>query len=437
MTKGISGHSETAKISSAVEMNRSEQQKNNSTGFDRWAGRQLLSLIGNPPITLILQDGTSVQARTNTSGIHLLIHDRSALLLLLVNPEYYFGELYTAGRIQVEGDLVELLNLVYRALYSNRMSLQLALFSLARKVVSMDYFSNAHRNIQHHYDIGNSFYEKWLDRQMQYTCAYFDHADLTLEQAQIAKMRHICRKLMLKPGQTVVEAGCGWGGLARFMAREYGVKVKAYNISREQIVYARQRADAEGLHELIGYIEDDYRNIKGEYDVFVSVGMLEHVGLKNFRELGNIINTCLKPDGIGLIHSIGFNRPGYLNPWIEKRIFPGACPPAISQMMDILEPQNFSILDIENLRLHYARTLEHWLRRFDTNQEPIRQDFDDAFVRSWRLYLSGSISAFQTGNMQLFQVLFTRAANNVLPWSRAHLYKRDGTERKKPALSVY
>jgi len=367
MTEGIPGHTDTAKNPSALEINTPGQLKNMSSRLDRWAGRQLLSMIGNPPISLILPDGSSIQAGTNTSGIQLLVHDRPALLLLLANPEYYFGELYTAGRIQVEGDLVELLNLVYRALYSNRMSLQLGFLSLARRLVSMNYFSNAHRNIQHHYDIGNSFYEKWLDRQMQYTCAYFDHADSTLEQAQIAKMQHICRKLMLKPGQTVVEAGCGWGGLARFMAREYGVKVKAYNISREQIAYARQRALAEGLQNQIEYIEDDYRNIEGEYDAFVSVGMLEHVGINNFEELGDIINACLKQDGIGLIHSIGFNRPGYLNPWIEKRIFPGACPPAISQMMDILEPQNFSILDIENLRLHYARTLQHWLHRFDAH----------------------------------------------------------------------
>jgi cyclopropane-fatty-acyl-phospholipid synthase len=150
--------------------------------------------------------------------------------------------------------------------------------------------------------------------------------------------------------------------------------------------------------------------------------MLEHVGVDNYKELGGVINSCLKEAGRGLIHSIGFNRPGYLNPWIEKRIFPGACPPSISQMMAVFEPLSFSVQDIENLRLHYARTLEHWLQRFNNNIDPIRREFDEEFIRTWRLYLSGSITAFLTGNMQLFQVIFTRAHNNALPMTRSYLY---------------
>jgi len=281
-------------------------------------------------------------------------------------------------------------------------------------------------NIHHHYDLGNKFYELWLDKEaMQYTCAYFPDPDMSIEQAQIAKLHHVCRKLQLKPGDSVVEAGCGWGGLSRFMAKHYGVTVKAYNISHEQIVYARSKALQEGLADRVEYVEDDYRNIEGEYDVFVSVGMLEHVGNRDYKTLGKVVNRCLKPDGRGLVHSIGRNSHCPMNAWIEKRIFPGAYPPSIKEMMDIFEPYDFSVQDVENLRLHYSKTLEHWWQRFEENVDTIRDDFDETFVRAWRLYLAGSIAAFNTSELQLFQIVFTRAAHNELPWSRAHLYSQD------------
>jgi len=423
MMNDLSRNPETAGIPSAGDMELRNYTGDTASGLDQWLAKKLLKHIGNPPIALVLRDGTSIQTAGGIPRARLVIHDRAALLTLLVNPEYNFGELYTTGRIEVEGDLIELLSAIYRSLYSGAHSPWSRFGSeITRRLFSGSSQNAARRNIHHHYDIGNGFYKKWLDQEMQYTCAYFANPDSTLEQAQIAKMHHVCRKLMLKPDQVVVEAGCGWGGLARFMAREYGVRVKAYNISREQIAYARQRAHAEGLDEMVEYIEDDYRNIDGQFDAFVSVGMLEHVGVENYQELGSVINACLKETGTGLIHSIGFNHPDYLNPWIEKRIFPGACPPSISQMMDIFEPFDFSILDIENLRLHYARTLEQWLIRFNNHQKDISHDFDEEFVRAWHLYLSGSSCAFLTGSMQLFQVVFTRAHNNKLPWSRSHLY---------------
>ncbi|HYA38111.1 MAG TPA: cyclopropane-fatty-acyl-phospholipid synthase family protein, partial [Candidatus Methylomirabilis sp.] len=222
-----------------------------------------------------------------------------------------------------------------------------------------------------------------------------------------------------------VEAGCGWGGLARHMARHYGVTVSSYNISHQQILYARERARAEGLENKVEYVEDDYRNISGGFDVFVSVGMLEHVGRDNYAVLAEVIHRCLTPNGRGLIHSIGRNRPELMNAWIEKRIFPGAYPPSLREMMDIFEPHEFSVLDVENLRLHYAKTLERWLARFDQNEAMIETMYDRAFVRAWRLYLAGSIAAFTTGSLQLFQVVFTRGTNNDLPWSRAHLYHEE------------
>ena len=393
--------------------------------LDRWMARKLLDLLGNPPLTFVLWDGEKVSSSDRPSVINLYFKDSDVLQKLLMNPALHFGDLYGAGRIEVEGNLVDFLVIVYRALatapkYQKLKEAQIRLFNRPRS----NRLTDSRDNIHHHYDIGNDFYELWLDREaMQYTCAYFPEPDLTIEAAQRAKMDHICRKLQLKPGDRVVEAGCGWGGLARHMAKHYGVTVKSYNISHQQILYARERAEEAGLTKNVEYVEDDYRNIAGEFDVFVSVGMLEHVGRDNYRELGEVIHRCLTPAGRGLVHSIGRNRPERLNAWIEKRIFPGAYPPALREMMEIFEAHEFSVLDVENLRLHYAKTLEHWLERFERHAEKIEKMYDRAFVRVWRLYLAGSIAGFVSGTMQLFQVLFARGDNNDIPWSRVHLYK--------------
>jgi cyclopropane-fatty-acyl-phospholipid synthase len=208
------------------------------------------------------------------------------------------------------------------------------------------------------------------------------------------------------------------------MARRYGAHVRAYNLSHEQIQYARQRAQAEDLAGQVEFVEDDYRNIGGRYDAFVSVGMLEHVGRENYQRLGEVIHRCLTPDGRGLIHSIGRNRPARLDDWICRRVFPGAYPPALQEMMDIFQHRDFSVLDVENLRLHYAKTLEHWLAAYRAHEDRVAEMFDERFVRTWRLYLTGSIAGFTTGTLQLFQILFARGEVNELPWSREELYQR-------------
>jgi cyclopropane-fatty-acyl-phospholipid synthase len=277
-------------------------------------------------------------------------------------------------------------------------------------------------NIHRHYDIGNDFYSLWLGDTMAYTCAYYPTPAASLDEAQTAKMHHVCRKLRLRPGESVVEAGCGWGTLALHMARHYGVRVRAFNISHQQVAYARERAAREGLAAQVEYVEDDYRSISGHYDAFVSVGMLEHVGVKNYPALGRIARRCLGSNGRGLIHSIGRNHPARLQPWIEKRIFPGAYPPALSEMSQIFEPWDLSVLDVENLRLHYAQTLRHWLALYEAAGERVRAMFDEKFMRMWRLYLAGSVAGFTTGTLQLFQVVFATADNNDIPWTRAHLY---------------
>ena len=391
------------------------------TKFDQWLARKLLVEIGNPPVSIKLWNNEEIICSTLNPVTRIKIKDRSSVFMLLVNPGLHFGDLYSTGKIDIEGDIPLFLDIIYRYLHKRNKHSLLSFWIKNRP--RSNSLTDSRKNIHHHYDISNEFYQQWLDHEnMQYTCAYFPDPSMSLEQAQIAKMHHICRKLSLKPGQKVVEAGCGWGGLARFMAKEYGAIVKAYNISHQQITYAHQKMLQENLAEQVEFIEDDYRNIQGNYDVFVSVGMLEHIGIDNYHKLGEVINSILKEDGMGLIHAIGRNQPGQLNEWIEARIFPGACPPSLGQMMNIFEPWSFSILDVENLRLHYAKTLEHWLTRFEKNINTFRYFYDEAFVRAWRLYLTGSMAAFTSGTMQLFQILFTRQQNNKLHRSRSYLY---------------
>jgi cyclopropane-fatty-acyl-phospholipid synthase len=282
--------------------------------------------------------------------------------------------------------------------------------------------NGSRRNIHHHYDLSNDFYRLWLDRQMVYTCAWFPREDSTLEEAQTAKMELVCRKLWLRPGETVVEAGCGWGALALHMARHYGVRVKAFNISRAQIAFARERAMAEGLASQVEFIEDDCRNISGRFDAFVSVGMLEHLGKANYREFGRVIRRTIGDSGRGFLHFIGRSSPRPFSVWIRKRIFPGAYAPSIQEAMNVLEPEDFSVLHIENLRAHYAKTLEHWLSRFEQSYQTVVEHFGPGFARMWRLYLAGSLAAFRVGGLQLFQIVFAGRKCVEQPWTWSDLY---------------
>jgi len=389
--------------------------------------RYLLQPLGELPVRVSLWNGETVSPRSGDPVAHVRIANRASLLKLLADPEFQFGECFCDGSVEVEGDLVKLLEALIRALSDTASSAppqRRAIERFRRRRANT--LAVSRNNIQHHYDLGNEFYRLWLDRQLSYTCAYFPSPEITLEEAQIAKMDHVCRKLRLQPEENVVEAGCGWGALALHMAMRFGVRVKAFNISREQIAYATQRARDLGLERRVEFIEDDYRNISGRFDVFVSVGMLEHVGREHYRELGDLIDQVLDRDGRGLIHSIGHLRPDPLNAWIEKRVFPGAYPPSLREMLEVLEPRSFAVLDVENLRLHYALTLEHWLRRFDAARERVREMYDERFVRAWRLYLCGAQAAFRAGEMQLFQMLFTRGRSNNVPWTRAYLYDRQG-----------
>ena len=382
-----------------------------STRFDRWVLSRIQSFVATAPIRFVLWDGFELPTPSSPPVATMLFKQRSALYGWMWDPELNFGETYMAGLVDIHGDLLALLEEIYRS------------FSRPHRPWWLWQKSNDTRaaleNVHHHYDIGNNFYRLWLDEEMVYTCAYFPTPDVSLEEAQIAKLDLVCRKLQLKPGERVIEAGCGWGSLALFMARRYGVTVRAFNISREQIAYARRRASAEGLADRVEFIEDDYRNVRGHCDAFVSVGMLEHVGTAHYAALGSVMDRSLTEDGRGFLHFIGRDRSAPLSPWIRKRIFPGAYAPTLPEVFErVLQPYSFSVLDVHNLRWHYAKTLEHWHRRFEDASRQVQSMFDDTFVRAWRLYLTGSQASFITGSLQLFQVLFARGRTPAAPFTR-------------------
>lgn len=429
--------------------------------WDRWLLAAIYSGLNHANVRLRLWDGTScgpIMPKGAPEGTRaavrdgpssradpvatVVIQDRGALFNLAWQPDIAFGDGYAAGRIDVDGNLVALLEALFRA-KPEADEPSPARTWLRRVFDPPNALRQSRDNIHHHYDIGNAFYQLWLDREMVYTCAYFPTPTATLEEAQSAKMEHVCRKLRLRPGERVIEAGCGWGALARYMASRYGVHVCAFNISREQIEYARERARREGLSDRVEFIEDDYRNIAGSRapgtmiadgggaaitartcDAFVSVGMLEHVGRDYFPSLSYVIDRVLAPDsGRGLLHFIGRNTPAPLHPWIERRIFPGAYPPTLAEVAEgVFAPARLTMLDVENLRLHYARTLQHWLARFEARAGEVTAMFDEAFTRAWRLYLAGSTASFVMGSMQLFQVTFARERDNGIPWTREYIY---------------
>jgi cyclopropane-fatty-acyl-phospholipid synthase len=383
-----------------------------STRLDRWALGKLQQSLAAAPLRFSLWDGFERKS-VDSPIATILFKNRRALYGSAWDPELHFGEAYMFGAVEVRGDLARALEAVYRARDWSRTPAW-------RRWQAPNSEATARANVHRHYDLGNDFYRVWLDREMVYTCAYFPSPDDSLEAAQIAKMDLVCRKLRLKPGDRVVEAGCGWGALALFMAKRYGVTVRAFNISKEQIAYARDRAKEEGLADRVEFVDDDYRAVLGDYDVFVSVGMLEHVGLSDYATLGQVIGRSLTTHGRGLLHFIGRNQPAPVNPWIRKRIFPGSYTPTLREVFErVLEPRGFSVLDVENLRLHYAKTLEHWYRRFVAASDQIREMSDEMFLRAWELYLAGSEASFASGSLQLFQVVFARGDSNAIPWTRA------------------
>jgi len=276
------------------------------------------------------------------------------------------------------------------------------------------------RNVAHHYDLSYDLYRRFLDEDMQYSCAYFERPDMTLEEAQLAKKRHIAAKLALEPGQSVVEIGCGWGGMALTLVEEAGVEVDAITLSIEQLKVAQARAEAKGLAHKARFSLTDYRDLKGTYDRVLSVAMFEAVGRPNYQEYFDGVARLMKDDGVALIHSIGRPETGVTNAWIDKYIFPGGYSPALSEVLPAIERAGLMVTDVEILRLHYAETIRHWRDRFEARRAEIVELYDERFCRMFEFYLGIAEQSFRHRRQFIFQIQLAKRVD-VLPITRDYI----------------
>jgi cyclopropane-fatty-acyl-phospholipid synthase len=352
---------------------------------------------------------------------------------LLWRPRLFVPEAYMSGALTIEeGSLYDFIDV----LVSNDaaqpvpplMRFSNAMGRLVRRVHQYNPVPRARRNVAHHYDLSDQLYELFLDRDRQYSCAYFRSPQDDLDTAQENKKRHIAAKLQLEPGQKVLDIGSGWGGLALSLAAECDVDVTGLTLSEEQHKVAQRRAAAAGLADRVRFYLRDYREEQGQYDRIVSVGMFEHVGVNQYPTFFRKVDELLAPNGVALLHSIGrMDGPGTTNPWLRKYIFPGGYSPALSEVVPVAERQRLWITDIEILRLHYAETLRAWRGRFEQNRDRIRALYDERFCRMWEMYLVGAELAFRRDGHLVFQMQLAKQVDTVpltrdyiVDWERAH-----------------
>ena len=397
----------------------------------RFAGK--LVRLGNLQIT-------TASGKTHKFGdgsgelVHMRINSKRAERAMVLNPNLAVPEAYMNGDLDfVEGDVLNFLRVVYlntgpSGQFDQRLTRAAEGLRYAfRRVHQLNTTTRSRRNVQRHYDLSGELYKLFLDEDMQYSCAYFERPDMTLEEAQLAKKRHIAAKLQIKPGQTILDIGSGWGGLALYLARNFDVDVLGVTLSTEQHAVATERAQAEGLDRRVHFEIRDYRHLSERFDSIVSVGMFEHVGVNHYRTFFDKCATLLKPDGVMLLHSIGrFGPPSTTASFIQKYIFPGGYIPAISEVMPAVEKSGLMTGDIEILRLHYAETLKAWRERFMANRDKAKAIYDERFCRMWEFYLAGSESAFRWQDMMNFQLQLTRR-NDTLPMTRGYMEKCEKT----------
>jgi cyclopropane-fatty-acyl-phospholipid synthase len=361
-------------------------------------------------------------------GLVMRIHDPALVRRLCLNPELAFGEGYMDGGLTIDGNDLPGVIACLKANVPHHADLPLwqrpagLLRQRARALRQWNPAPRAHRNVAHHYDLSGALYDLFLDKDRQYSCAYFRTPDMTLDDAQAAKKQHIAAKLMLRPGDRVLDIGCGWGGMALTLARDLGARVLGITLSAEQLKIARARAAAAGLSDRIEFRLQDYRDVPERFDRVVSVGMFEHVGVPHYGTFFAKVRDLLTEDGVALIHTIGRTAPpSYTSPWLGKYIFPGGYCPALSEVIAPVERSGLVQTDIEVWRLHYAMTLRHWHDRFVARQDAARALYDERFFRMWRFYLIAAEMAFVHGQHVVFQLQLARRQDTV-PLTRDYLY---------------
>jgi cyclopropane-fatty-acyl-phospholipid synthase len=347
---------------------------------------------------------------------------------LVLNPQLGLGEAYMDGDLELlEGsfwDLVEIIGRNQAAPPVRTGPIWRAIYAVERQLQQWNDRASALRNAHHHYDLSADLYRRFLDKDMQYSCGYFAHPGMTLDEAQAAKKAHLAAKLDLSPGQRVLDIGCGWGGLAIELARQHQVEVEGVTLSTEQVELARRRATAAGLADCVRFDLTDYRDVQGEFDRIISVGMLEHVGAPNLETYFGQVRRLLTEDGLAVVHAIGSRSPPRISdPFIRKHIFPGGYIPSLSQVTTAVENVGLWITDIEVLRLHYAETLRHWRLRFLKERDAIVALYDERFCRMWEVYLCLSELGFRYLNLMVFQLQLAKRVD-IAPLTREYIYRQ-------------
>ncbi|MAY86606.1 MAG: SAM-dependent methyltransferase [Pseudooceanicola sp.] len=403
--------------------------------WERIFDRVLARLVQTGELTVNYPDGT--QRRYGSGGgdrAEVSINDTATLRGLVLRPDLTMGEGYMDGRITIAHDNIEgLIRLILRNRFREAMPLWVRMVTRARfhlgHLIQRNSPVRSKANVAHHYDLSNDLYQLFLDRDMQYSCAYFTDPTVSLDEAQEAKKAHIAAKLRIEPGMRVLDIGCGWGGMALTLARDHGAQVVGVTLSENQLALGRARVTEQGLQSRIDLRLEDYRNLAEPFDRIVSVGMLEHVGLPHYGDYFSKVADLLSEDGIALIHTIGrTGPPAAQSEWINRYIFPGGYVPAMSELAPAIEGAGLWTCDTEVLRLHYAYTLRHWLQRFDAHLDQVRATYDDRFIRMWRYYLTICCLAFEEQDQAVFQFQLAQRRDAV-PITRDYLYADDSAPR--------
>lgn len=396
------------------------------------------AVIRHGNLTLVDADGVAHRFGDGSGQpVTIKLHNRAVYRRLVLNPALQFGEAYMDGSLTIEeGSLYDALVVFLSNLQQQRPKLMAGLDHvrvLLRRFHQYNPASRSRGNVAHHYDLDGEFYDLFLDSDRQYSCGYFETDDMSLEEAQLAKKRHIAAKLNLKAGQRVLDIGSGWGGLGLYLAETAGVDVTGITLSKEQLKVSTARVADANRSGSVRFLLEDYRDLEGPFDRIVSVGMFEHVGVSYFRTYFRKVHDLLSDDGVALIHTIGrSDGPGATNSWAAKYIFPGAYSPALSEMMPAIEQAGLLVTDVEVLRLHYAKTLQEWLNRFYAQRDAIASLYDERFCRMWEFYLASAEVCFRYQDLNIFQIQLTKNLE-ALPLTRDYMFNWERKQRRRDA----